>query len=77
MADKKKKETPEEKANREMIEGMAENISILSRSVKALLNGKLKRVAIVHLLVRSSRLSHAQVEEMLKAIENLEKNYVN
>lgn len=71
------KETPEQKAYREMVEGIAVNISALAKAVKNLLNGPLKKKALVVLLAQSSQLPQNKVEEVLKALENLESDWLN
>lgn len=77
MAKKEIAETPEEKANREMIEGIANNISSLARSVRALLNGPLNKRALTVLLASSSGLSQEKVKAVLTALENLDKEWLN
>ena len=72
-----KKETPEEKQYREMVEGMATNIARLSREVKALLSGRLKMKTVVILLAHSCQLPQATVKSVLEAISNLEGDYLN
>lgn len=71
------KETEEQKAQREMIEGIADNISELAEAVKKLLNGRLKNKAIYILLAKSSKMTPTQVEQVLDAVQNLEKDWVN
>lgn len=72
-----KKETPEEKANREMIEGIAINIARLSREVKALLGGRVKEKTIVVLLSHSTQLPQNTIKLVLAGLVDLEKNYLN
>jgi len=69
-------ETEEQKKARENIEIIAKNISDLSKSVQIVLGGKLKRKAIVLLLAHSSGLPQYQVDNMLTALENLEKDWI-
>lgn len=71
------KETEEQKVQREMIEGIADNISELAEAVKKLLNGRLKKKAIYILLAKSSKMTPTQVEQVLDAVANLEKDWVN
>lgn len=71
-----KTETDEAKRNREVIEGIANNIASLSRAVAALLNGPLKKRALIVLLASSARMPQGQIEEVLKALENLEKDWL-
>lgn len=80
MATRRKKEvaeTPEQKAYRELVEGIAGNISSLARSVSSLLNGPLKRKALVILLAYSAKLDQNKVEAVLKALEDLESDWLN
>jgi spore germination protein GerM len=72
-----KKETPEEKAYREVVEKIAGNISTLARAVNALLKGPLKRKALVVLLASSARLPQTTVDQVLKALEDLEGDWLN
>lgn len=74
---KKKQETPEEKANREIVEGIATNLAELSRAVRSFLNGPLKRRAIVVLLAHSSQMHQNKVEAVLKALEDMEGEWIN
>lgn len=70
-------ETDEQKRNRELIESIAKNISALARSVQALLNGPLKKRAIVVLLSNSSGLTQKAIESCLTALQDLEKDWLN
>lgn len=70
-------ETDEQKRNRETVESIASNLIKLSKAVSALLNGPLKKKALVVLLANSSRLSQVQVETVLLAVENLEFDWLN
>lgn len=70
-------ETEEQKKNREVIESIADNLKKLSDSVSSLLNGPLKRRALVVLLAKSSSLHQNQVESVLKALEDLKKDWLN
>lgn len=70
-------ETPEQKAYRELVESIAGNIAQLAKGVAALLNGPLKKRALVLLLASSSGCSQRQVEDVLKALENLEADWLN
>ncbi len=70
------KETPEEEKNRLMVEQIAGNIASLSKAVSALLNGQLKKRAIVLLLANSTGMSQSAVENVLKALENLETDWL-
>lgn len=72
-----KKETPEEKQYREMVEGMATNIARLSREVKALLSGRVKQKTIIILLAHSCQLPQSTVKSVLEAVANLEGDYLN
>lgn len=68
-----KKETTEEKQQREAIEEIATNIAKLSRSVKALLDGRLKKETIIILLAHSTKLPQYQVDKVLDALSNMER----
>lgn len=68
------KETEEEKKQREMVEEIATNIARLSREVRAIVGGRLREDAVVTLLVHATKLPRYNVEAVLKAIGNLEKN---
>jgi hypothetical protein len=70
-------ETPEEQARREAIEQIAGNISSLARAVHALINGPLKKRALLVLLAQSSGLSQERVGLVLKALEDLEADWLN
>lgn len=70
-------ETEEQKRQKEVIEEIAKNISSLAKSVSALLGGQLSRKAIVTLLAQSSGQYKNTVEDVLSAIENLEKDWLN
>lgn len=70
------KETDEQKREREMIEEIAENIAKLSRSVGVLLGGRLKEETIVTLLVHTTKLPKYNVEKVLKALKDLERDHL-
>lgn len=70
-------ETEEQKRNREIVESIAGNIASLCQAVKKLLNGPLNKKALVILLASSSSLSQNKVEQVLRAIENLESDWLN
>lgn len=70
-------ETPEQKAYRELVESIAGNITKLADAVASLLNGPLKKRALVLLLASSSRCTQKQVEDVLKALEDLKKDWLN
>lgn len=69
-------ESEDQKRNREIVESIAGNISALAKSVVALLNGPVKKQAIIVLLAQSSGLPQNKVTEVLKALENLEKDWL-
>lgn len=73
---KNKNETPEEKANRELTEGIAKNLKALVDNVKALINGPLQRRTLLVLLAASTRMTKDQVDTVLTALENLEKDWL-
>lgn len=70
-------ETEEQKRNREIVESIAGNIASLAKAVKNLLNGSLNKKALLVLLSSSSCLKQHQVESVLKALENLEADWLN
>lgn len=70
-------ETEEQKRNREIVEGIANNITTLARAVASLINGPLKKKALVVLLAQSSGLPQNKVEQVLKALETLESDWLN
>lgn len=77
MSKKIIQETEEQKRNREIVESIAGNIARLADAVSSLLNGQLKKKAIVTLLSASSKLPQNKVEEVLKALENLKADWLN
>lgn len=70
-------ETPEQKAARELVEQIAGNIAALAKAVSNLINGPLKRRALVILLANSSKQSQESVEKILKALEEMESDWLN
>lgn len=70
-------ETEEQKRNRETVESIARNIASLARAVDALLKGQLKRRAIVLLLSQSSGIGRENVDKVLTALTDLEKDWLN
>jgi len=70
-------ETEEQKKQRETVETIAKNIASLAKSVHALLNGQLNRKALLILLASSSGQSKSIVSDVLDALENLEKEWIN
>lgn len=74
---KKNIETPEQKAYREVVEKIAGNISALAKAVQGLINGPLKRKALIVLLASSARLPQTTVEQVVKALEDLEGDWLN
>ncbi len=77
MANSKPVETPEQKTYRETVERIAGNISALAKAVESLLRGPLKRKALVVLLASSSGHSQKTIEEVLKALADLEIDWLN
>ena len=77
MKRKATEETPEQKAYREMVEQIAGNIASLARAVTSLLHGPLNRKAITLLLAQSSGLSQERVGFVLRALENMEADWLN
>lgn len=76
MAKQTKPETPEQKAMREAAEAIAKNLTSLARAVESLLKGPLKKKALVVLLAQSSQLPQNKVEQVLKALETLESDWL-
>lgn len=74
---KNPQETEEQKQYRELVQSIAANIGALAKAVQSLLNGPLKRKALVILLAHSAGQSQKAVEEILKALENLEVDWLN
>lgn len=72
----KKVETDEEKKARETVEEIATNIAKLARSVTAILDGRLKKKAIVVLLAQSAQMPQWQVERVLEAVQALETTWI-
>lgn len=77
MSNKKQVETAEQREYREMIEKIAGNIESLAKAVSSLLNGPLKRKALVILLAHSSGQTQNAVENILKALENMKGDWLN
>lgn len=71
------KESEEQKKAKEVVNAIASNLIELSNSVSALLNGKLKKKSLVLLLAWSSGIPQYQVEKVLHAIVDLEKDHTN
>lgn len=71
------RETEEQKRNREIVESIARNIASLARAVNSLLNGPLKKKALVVLLASSSGQSQKTVEIVLAALSQLEADWLN
>ena len=74
---KKEIENEKEKEYRETVEKIAGNIANLSRAVASLVAGPLKRRALVVLLASSSGMSQDAVTRVLKALEELEGDWLN
>lgn len=62
---------------RETVEAIAGNIKNLAMAVSSLLNGPLNRRTLVILLASSSRQSQETVRDVLGALENLQKDWLN
>lgn len=77
MAPKQRIETPEEKQYRETVEQIAGNIATLARAVSSLLNGPLKKRALIVLLAHSSQQTHRAVEAVLKALDEMGNDWLN
>lgn len=74
---KAKAETPEQKAYRETVEKIANNIASLAEAVESLLNGPLKRRALVVLLAVSSKQPQTVVDDVLRALASLKGDWLN
>ncbi len=72
-----KVETPEQKQYRELVETIAGNIANLAKAVSAMLNGPLRKRAIILLLASSSGQTQKAVEDILSALQNLESDWLN
>lgn len=77
MTRKIQTETPEQKQYREMVERIAGNIESLAKAVSSLLNGPLKRKALVILLAHSAGQTQNSVDAVLKALENMKGDWLN
>lgn len=66
-------ESLEEKQNREMVETIAENIAALSKSVRTLLDGRLKHKTLFVLLAHSTQLPQSTVAKVIESLAGLEK----
>ena len=77
MSKKQQVETAEQREYREMIEKIAGNIESLAKAVSSLLNGPLKRRALVILLAHSSGQPQNAVEKILKALEDMRGDWLN
>lgn len=77
MPKKQQQETEEQKQYREMVESIAGNITALAKAVQGLLNGPVKKRALIILLASSSKVSQEKVEAVIKALETLEADWLN
>lgn len=79
MAKRKKEvvETDAEKKMREMVEEIAGNIGRLADAVGSLINGPLNKKALIILLASSSRVPQNAVKDVLEALQNLRKDWLN
>lgn len=71
-----KTETPEEKKARETVEEIATTIAKLSREIKAILGGRVKKESIIILLAHSTKLPQYNIKQVLDAIENMEHHHL-
>lgn len=69
----RKIENEEEKKVQEVVESIATNIAQLSRSVSALLGGRLKKKSLLVLLAHQSGQPQWIVEKVLDALADMEK----
>lgn len=67
-------ETPEQKAARELVEGIAQNIERLANVVNTIINGRLKKHVLVMILARTAKVSQDNVEAVLNAIASMDKD---
>ena len=70
-------ETPEQKAYRETVEKIANNIATLADAVSSLMNGPLKKKALVVLMAQSSGQSQRTVDIVLQSLQNLRGDWLN
>ncbi len=70
-------ETPEQKQQRAMTETIAKNLSNLADSVKALVNGPLKKKTLLILLAHTTGLSQRDIDSVLGALQTLPKDFLN
>ncbi len=70
-------ETQEAREYRETVERIAGNIGALAKAVSSLLNGPLKKRALIVLLASSSGQSQKVVESVLKALEDMKGDWLN
>ncbi len=70
-------ESEEDKKYRQTVDTIASNIMRLTQPVQAMINGPLKRRALVVLLASSSGETQRSVESVLKALEDLHKDWLN
>lgn len=73
----KKNETPEEKQYRETVETIAGNIQKLVKAVSSMISGPLNRDALLLLIAAGAGQSKGVVNDVLKSIENMEKDWLN
>ncbi len=77
MPKKIEPETEDQKQNREMVEKIAGNIVKLAQAVQAFLGGPLKKKALIILLAHSSGQKKYAVEQVLKALETMDVDWLN
>ena len=76
MSRKLQAETEEQRRNRETVESIARNIAALARAVGALLDGPLKKRALLVMLASSSGQSQNTVDQVLNALASMEKDWL-
>ena len=74
---KQEVETPEQREYRETVQRIAGNIESLAKAVSSLLNGPLKRRALIILLASSSGQPQNAVTDVLKALEDMKGDWLN
>ncbi len=65
----------EQQKAQEVVNSIAENLIKLNKAISVILSGKLKRKSLILLLAHSSGLPQYQVNRVLEAITNLEKDH--
>ena len=77
MKKQDQQETAEQRQKREMTETIAKNLNALADSVKALVNGPLKKKTILILLAHSTGLAQRDIDTVLSYLQTLPKDFLN